>query len=145
MTTKKKPYEKKENRPGIQGCNLARLRHAKKLSQRALAGLSGVHNVQIADLERGSTQEATRDTLERLAVALGVGVPDITEMKVEVAESPAVDVYMQSEYAKDDQPTPEEVALLKKNVPVVFFGLDENAQAISRLLHALRSASKKTH
>lgn len=145
MPNKNRPKKTESVRPSVQGCNLARLRNLRGMSQRELAKASGVHAVQIANLERGAAQEMTRDNLERLATALGVGVPEITELKVEIIEAPAIDAYLRSDYAKDDRPTDEEVALLKSRAPAVFFGLDENSKAISALLAALRVASKSTH
>jgi transcriptional regulator with XRE-family HTH domain len=55
------------------------VREAKKLSQRELAELSGVHYVTIANLEStpGAVPRANLETLTKLAAALAVSVAEL--------------------------------------------------------------------
>jgi transcriptional regulator with XRE-family HTH domain len=55
------------------GENLYRLRRERALTQKQLAERAGVHHITVSDLERGA-QEASPETVQRLAAALGVEV-----------------------------------------------------------------------
>ena len=68
-----------ENKPSIIGKNIKRLRAKKKLSQQALADLSGVTRPVITQLESGRTQQGRSETIEAIANALGVKVPKLFE------------------------------------------------------------------
>jgi ribosome-binding protein aMBF1 (putative translation factor) len=60
------------------GDELARLRRAHQLSQTALAARAGVQQADISRIERG-LGNPTRDTLTRLAVALGARLAVVPE------------------------------------------------------------------
>ena len=56
--------------------NIRAYRKQKDLSQEALADLCGLHRTYIGSVER-SERNVTLNTLESLASALGVSVPDL--------------------------------------------------------------------
>ena len=58
--------------------NLRRLRHARGLSQEALADLAGIDRTYVSSLER-QRYSATVDMVESLAMALKVGPADLLE------------------------------------------------------------------
>ena len=58
--------------------NLRRLRHARGLSQEALADLAGIDRTYVSSLER-QRYSATVDMVECLAMALKVGPADLLE------------------------------------------------------------------
>ena len=58
------------------GERIRKLRRAKGWRQIDLAEHSGVHEVHISDLERG-TREAGLRTIQRIAVALGITVSEM--------------------------------------------------------------------
>ena len=56
--------------------NLRKARLAKKLSQEDLAELSGLHRTYVGSVERAE-RNVSIDNMERLAVALGVELPEL--------------------------------------------------------------------
>ncbi len=56
------------------GSTVKRLRNARKLSVRALSTKAGVSKTTISDIENDKEMNPTRDTLTRIAAALGVPV-----------------------------------------------------------------------
>ena len=57
---------------------LTAFRKAKNISQRDLAKLTGISQAQIAELERGRRQP-TLDVAERMAIALDVGIAELSQ------------------------------------------------------------------
>ena len=57
--------------------NLKRLRESKGLSQAQLAEAAGLNRVYLAKLESGAMTNPSLDTMDRLAIALGVSVIDL--------------------------------------------------------------------
>lgn len=57
--------------------NIRGIRVERRMTQKDLAAASGVSQPFIVDLERGA-RGAKPETLERIAAALGVTVPDLT-------------------------------------------------------------------
>lgn len=72
MPKKKKP----EGSRAVLALNLRTLRQAKGLSQEALADLAGLHRTYVSSVER-CERNATLDTLDRLAAALGILPADL--------------------------------------------------------------------
>jgi transcriptional regulator with XRE-family HTH domain len=60
------------------GKSVQRLRQAKGWSQEELAEQAGMHRTYISGIERG-IRNATLTVLERLAIALGVRIGDLTD------------------------------------------------------------------
>ncbi len=60
----------------ILALNVQNLRHGKQLSQEELADICGLHRTYIGSVERGE-RNATLSTLEVLATALDVSVPNL--------------------------------------------------------------------
>lgn len=60
--------------------NLRNLRHSRNLSQDELAVISGLHRTYIGSVER-CERNVTLSTLEMLASALGVSVPELLSKK----------------------------------------------------------------
>lgn len=56
--------------------NVRRLRHARDLSQEALADLAGLHRTYVGSIERGE-RNVSIDNMERLACALGVELREL--------------------------------------------------------------------
>ena len=57
--------------------NLKRLRERKGISQAQLAEAAGLNRVYLAKLESGMMDNPSLDTLDRIAIALGVSVLDL--------------------------------------------------------------------
>ncbi|MDR3742690.1 MAG: helix-turn-helix transcriptional regulator [Terracidiphilus sp.] len=62
--------------------NLRRLRAQQGMSQEQLADLAGLHRTYVGSVERGE-RNISIDNIERLAIALGVAVPDILRTESE--------------------------------------------------------------
>ena len=60
------------------GKRIQSLRKAKKLSQEELAEQAGIHRTYMGAVERGE-KNATIETLQKIATALGVKVGDLFE------------------------------------------------------------------
>jgi transcriptional regulator with XRE-family HTH domain len=60
------------------GKSVQRLRLAKGWSQEELADQAGMHRTYVSGIERG-IRNATVTVLERLAIALGVAIGDLTD------------------------------------------------------------------
>lgn len=64
----------------ILATNIRRYRHDKNLSQEGLAEICGLHRTYVGSVERGE-RNVTLSTLEALASALGVSVPNLLVKK----------------------------------------------------------------
>jgi transcriptional regulator with XRE-family HTH domain len=64
----------------ILASNIRALRHQKNLSQEELADLCGLHRTYVGSIERAE-RNATLSTLDTLASALKVSVPDLLTKK----------------------------------------------------------------
>ena len=60
----------------ILALSVRKLRHAKGISQERLAEIAGLHRTYVGSVERGE-RNVTLSSLEVLAEALGVSVPDL--------------------------------------------------------------------
>ena len=60
----------------ILAINVRTLRHAKNISQEKLAEIAALHRTYVGSVERGE-RNVTLSSLEVLAAALGVSVPDL--------------------------------------------------------------------
>lgn len=69
----------------VLGATIAALRRQRGLSQAALAQQAGLSALHIAKIERGFVQGPRRDTLQRLATALGISVADLLLLREEAA------------------------------------------------------------
>jgi transcriptional regulator with XRE-family HTH domain len=61
--------------------NLRRLRAQRGISQEELADLAGLHRTYVGSVER-SERNISIDNIERLAIALGIPVPDLLRSDV---------------------------------------------------------------
>ena len=67
----------------VLACNVIRLRRSLSMSQEQLADRSGLHRTYVGSIER-CERNVTLSTLETLANALGVTVPQLlSEMEIE--------------------------------------------------------------
>lgn len=74
MPKNKKP----DGSRSVLAANLRSLRRSKGLSQEALADLAGLHRTYVSSVER-CERNATLDTLDKLAAALGVSPSRLLE------------------------------------------------------------------
>jgi transcriptional regulator with XRE-family HTH domain len=69
-----------QNIKKILAANIRRYRHSKNLSQEDLAEICGLHRTYVGSVERGE-RNVTLSTLEVLASALGISVPNLLVKK----------------------------------------------------------------
>lgn len=133
-------------RPAL-GANLRRLRLAAGLTQKELAGRSGVARITIAKIESGQSPSANLDTIENLARALGVRPMELAEAEPEAGLAhiaPIIDAWLELEKKRPvTDPTDAEIAWLRALPGVFWLGLPPSVDNLGYLIEAKRALAKR--
>ena len=129
--------------PSIVGIRIRESRARVDLTQEQLAERANIDRVTIAKIESGERQRAALSSLEALAPILGVSVDYLRgEMRVSPIE-PQIQDYLRHEYAKIDQPTPEEIDWFRAQDSVFWRGFPSNPESIHELIRLHRKSTTK--
>ena len=138
---------KRRSRPWI-GENLRRIRKARQISQRALEERSGVGRAVITRLELGVQDDATLDTLERLAEALQSTVEELIRPTIGESDADAIGALI-DEFERQERgeiegrapmvyAQPDEIAWLRSLPSVVWIGAPPTVELLAGFVQGYR-------
>ena len=123
--------------------NVRRLRVERGMSQQRLAELAAVSRVTVVALEKG--READLSTLDRLAAALGVTIPELRGPAFGDARTAdggdLVAAFSSSPWADAVRPSEDELRWLRGLPTAVFAGAAPTPEMVAQLLLWRRSAA----
>lgn len=106
--------------------NLARIRHARRLTQKELAAKAGMKQPRIAEIERGDANPELK-TLIRLAHALGVKLADLHDE----SPRPAISIGTKSYRVRVENHVPPDPGAWVHALPVTRRSADDESFATS--------------
>lgn len=122
--------------------NLKAARKRQRHSQYTLADASGVSRGTIANIERGANADVMLETLQALALALGMTVEDLTGEMDRPTPTDLLELFLASDYGQDAEPTPDEIEWLRTTLETLSWnGRTPGNRTLSLLLQGYRSLS----
>lgn len=118
------------------GDRLKEAREAKGLSQEALGEMASLTRMTIYRLEQG-TESARLSTLRQVADALGLRLVDLVDLEESPIE-PTIQAYLESLYAKIDNPTEPEINWLRAQTAAFWDGIDPSPAAVHDMVQFRR-------